>query len=86
MGPSIYAAEAIKVLERRAAAFEADIAAAEALIAAVPKDLPRLFVIEEDYEQAMRRAELAWLRGVAQLKSGTLEWPQILTDSEWLMS
>jgi DNA-binding PadR family transcriptional regulator len=79
--------EAIKVLERRAATFEADIAAAGALLASVPEDLPRLFLIEEDYGQAMRRAELAWLRGViGQLIDGTLDWPQILADSEWLMS
>jgi len=79
--------EAIKVLERRAATFEADIAAADAVIGALPADLPRLFVIEEDYGQAMRRAELVWLRHtVAELKDGTLEWPRMLTDSEWLMS
>ena len=79
--------EAIKVLERRAATFEADIAAADAVIKALPSDLPRLFVIEEDYGQAMRRAELVWLRQtVAELKDGTLEWPRMLTDSEWLMS
>jgi hypothetical protein len=46
-----------------------------------------LFVIEEEYGQAMRRAELVWLRHtVAELKDGTLEWPRMLTDSEWLMS
>lgn len=79
--------EAIKVLERRAAAFEADIAAAAAVMSRVPADLPRLFVIEEDYGQAMRKAELDWLqRTIAELKDGTLEWPAILADSEWLMS
>jgi DNA-binding PadR family transcriptional regulator len=79
--------DAIKVLERRAAAFEANIAAADAIIGGLPPDLPRLFVIEEDYGQAMRRAELVWLRRIiAELKDGTLEWPRVLTDSEWLMS
>ena len=35
----------------------------------------------------MRRAELARLRSViAQLKDWTVEWPQVLTDNEWLMS
>jgi hypothetical protein len=73
------------VLERRAAAFEADIAAADAVIKGLPPDLPRLFLIEEDYGQAMRRAELAWLRRtVAELKDGTLEWPAMLTENEWL--
>jgi DNA-binding PadR family transcriptional regulator len=79
--------DAIKVLERRAAAFEADIAAADAVIAAVPPEVPPLFVIEEDYGQAMRRAELVWLRRIiAELKDGTLEWPRVLTENEWLMS
>jgi DNA-binding PadR family transcriptional regulator len=79
--------EAVKVLERRAAAFEADIAAADAVIGAVPADVPRLFVIEEEYGQAMRRAELVWLRRVvAELKDGALEWPRMLTENEWLMS
>jgi DNA-binding PadR family transcriptional regulator len=79
--------DAIKVLERRAAAFEVNIAASEAIFGALPPDLPRLFVIEEEYGQAMRRAELDWLRRtVAELKDGTLEWPRVLTDNEWLMS
>src|ERR1700674_3193390 len=79
--------DAIKVLERRAAAFEADIAAADAAIGTVPPDVPRLFVIEEEYGQAMRRAELVWLRRVVdELKDGTLEWPRVLTENEWPMS
>jgi hypothetical protein len=87
LGAMGFKEEAIKVLERRAATFEADIAAADAVIRALPADLPRLFVIEEEYGQAMRRAELEWLRRtVAELKDGTLEWPAIVADNEWLMS
>jgi DNA-binding PadR family transcriptional regulator len=79
--------EAIKVLERRASAFEAQIAASDAMIRDLPADLPRLFVIEEDYAQAMRRAELDWLRRtVAELKDGSLEWPQMIQGNEWPMS
>jgi DNA-binding PadR family transcriptional regulator len=71
--------EAIRVLDRRAGAFEIQIAAADALMRAVPADLPRLFVIEEEYAQAMRKAELEWLRRtIGELKDGTLEWPQML--------
>jgi hypothetical protein len=45
----------------------------------LPPDLPRLFAIEEEYAQAMRRAELEWLRRtIAELKAGTLDWPQML--------
>ena len=79
--------EAIKVLERRASAFEAQIAASDAMIRDLPADLPRLFIIEEDYAQAMRRAELDWLRRtVAELKDGSLEWPQMIQGNEWPMS
>ena len=71
--------EAIRVLDRRAGAFEVQIAASEALIRAAPSDLPRLFVIEEEYAQAMRKAELEWLRRtIGELKDGTLEWPQMI--------
>lgn len=35
--------------------------------------LPRLFLIESEYEQAMREAELAWVRGLLrELRDGTL--------------
>src|SRR5919201_1249145 len=43
----------------------------------------RIFVIEDEYMQAMRRCEAAWLRGVVQeLREGTLEWPEI-ADKGW---
>ena len=39
-------------------------------------EFPRLFLIEEEYAQAMRRAELSWVRQVASdLRDGTLPWP-----------
>jgi DNA-binding PadR family transcriptional regulator len=79
--------EAIKVLERRAAAFDAQMASAETIMRGIPPDLPRLFVIEEEYAQAMRRAELDWLlRTVAELKDGTLNWPRMIEDHEWPMA
>src|SRR5487761_627884 len=54
--------EAIKVFEIRAALFEAEIASVDTIMRQLPPDLPRLFTIEEEYGQAMRRAELEWLR------------------------
>jgi len=69
--------EAIKVLEGRAAAFEAQIANVDSKLRQVAPDLPRLFTIEEEYGQAMRQAELDWIRlTIAELKGGGLEWPQ----------
>ena len=69
--------EAIKVLEGRAAAYAVEIANVDAKLRQMPPDLPRLLTIEEEYGQAMRRAELDWIRlTIAELKDGSLEWLQ----------
>ena len=52
----------------------------------MPADLPRLFTIEDEYAQAMRHAELQWLRQtIADLKDGSLEWPQWIEEHAWPM-
>lgn len=79
--------EAIKTFERRITAFEAEIADVDRIFRGLPPDLPRLFTIEDEYTQAMRRAELEWLRRtVAELKDGTLEWPAMIERMERPMS
>jgi DNA-binding PadR family transcriptional regulator len=41
----------------------------------VPLELPRLFLIEDEYQRAVLQAELDWLRGVIDdLRSGRLSW------------
>jgi DNA-binding PadR family transcriptional regulator len=41
-----------------------------------PPELPRLFLLEEEYMTALLKAEVAWLRGVtAELKTGKLKFP-----------
>jgi hypothetical protein len=75
--------EAIQALERRAGAFEVEITSVDAMLRDLPPDLPRLFAIEDEYTQAMRRAELEWLRRIiAELKDGTLEWPPMIEQME----
>jgi DNA-binding PadR family transcriptional regulator len=75
--------EAIKALERRAAAFEEEIENVDSMLRGLPPFLPRLFAIEDEYTQAMRRAELEWLRRtIAELKEGTLEWPPMIEQME----
>jgi DNA-binding PadR family transcriptional regulator len=75
--------EAIKALERRAAAFEEAIENVDSMLRGLPPFLPRLFAIEDEYTQAMRRAELEWLRRtIAELKEGTLEWPPMIEQME----
>jgi hypothetical protein len=40
-------------------------------------DLPRLFLLEEEYRRAVLQTELAWVRGViADLREGRLAWSQ----------
>jgi DNA-binding PadR family transcriptional regulator len=72
---------AIAALQVRAARLEAEMSAADTFRRAVTADMPgfpRIFGIEEEYAQAMRQAELAWVRSaVTQLRDGTLPWPTV---------
>jgi DNA-binding PadR family transcriptional regulator len=66
-------------LERRAERLAAVLADAEAELAANP-GLPRLFLLEEEYRQAVVAAELDWVRGVIDdLREGRLTWTE-----QWL--
>ena len=70
---------AIAALSQRAARIEAEISSSDAFrraFAAEILDFPRIFGIEEEYAQVMRKAELAWVRAtVAELRDGTFPWP-----------
>jgi DNA-binding PadR family transcriptional regulator len=71
----------LAAFQQRAARLEADISGSEAYRKAFEEQMPefpRLFGIEEEYTQAMRRAELAWVRAtLAELRDGTFPWPTI---------
>jgi DNA-binding PadR family transcriptional regulator len=72
--------EAKPELERRAEKLAAELAETEAVVTGSPAGLPRLFLLEEEYRQALLRAELAWLDGViADLREGRLTWSE-----QWL--
>src|SRR5439155_17877496 len=58
--PSMKPAELRGLLETRIAALEARIATHEQPL----PELPRLFLLEEEYMAAILRAEIAWLRGI----------------------
>lgn len=72
---------AIMALTQRAARLESETVASDAFRRAIldeMPDFPRIFAIEDEYAQAMRRAELAWVRAtVAGLRDGTFPWPTI---------
>jgi DNA-binding PadR family transcriptional regulator len=72
--------EALAALERREQKLAGELAAGEAELARAPAGLPRLFLLEEEYRQALLNAEVDWLRGViGELRSGRLTWSQ-----DWL--
>ena len=72
---------AIAALQQRAARLEGEISASDAYRRAFESELPgfpRIFAIEDEYAQAMRKAEHAWVRAtVAALKDGSLPWPSV---------
>ena len=71
--------EAMAALRERAARLAAGISSSDAFRGTVLAEfpgLPRIFGIEEEYAQAMRKAELAWVRAtIAELRDGSLPWP-----------
>jgi DNA-binding PadR family transcriptional regulator len=71
--------DARRQLELRERALTAELDETVALIGADPQ-LPRLFVLEEEYRRAVLEGELAWLRGVIEdLRAGRLTWSE-----QWL--
>ena len=72
LGPGMKPAELRDLLEARVAALEARLAAH----AGPFPELPRMFLLEEEYMAAMVRAEIAWLRGIIDdLRTGRLKPP-----------
>ncbi|WBB74739.1 PadR family transcriptional regulator [Micromonospora sp. WMMD1128] len=70
--------EAARRLDERADTIEARLREREAALSTI--DLPRLFLVEDEYQAALLRTELEWVRGlVADLRSGALTW-----SDEWL--
>lgn len=66
--------EGVRLLRERAATLERAIGEAEATLDVWRPTVPRLFLIESEYAQTMRRAELEWVRRLAdEIEGGTLE-------------
>jgi DNA-binding PadR family transcriptional regulator len=75
-------ADAEAELERREARLAEELAATEHALTGphLPPGLPRLFLLEDEYRQAMLAAELGWVRSVIEdLRSGRLTWSE-----QWL--
>ena len=71
--------EVLNLLETRAERLTADLDRAENELAAEP-DLPRLFLLDEEYLRAVLQAELDWIRAVCDdIEAGSLSW-----DEDWM--
>jgi DNA-binding PadR family transcriptional regulator len=62
-------------LGTRAECLEAEIAATDAVLREIVPRLGRLVLVEVEYTQAMRRAELEWVRALSEdVRTGRLPW------------
>lgn len=78
--PLLTPEEALTLLTQRADALAAEMAEIDQKLSAVSPWLPRLFILEVDYQRTVMRAEHQWLQTViADLQSGDLHW-----DDAWL--
>lgn len=67
--------QALAALERRAQALSDSLAAIDANLAQFSGTLPRVTLMDDEYQRAVTAAELSWLQGViADLTAGTLTW------------
>ena len=70
-------AEALAVLERRAAALRENLAGLSGALEGLPDALPRVTLLDDEYLQAVTAAELSWVSGVIDdLRAGTLTWTE----------
>jgi DNA-binding PadR family transcriptional regulator len=80
-------AEVIVLLGRRLAALDRGLAEQREALALHSKEIPRMFLVEMEYDQAVRQAEAAWVRQLLdELTAGSLpgmaEWQQWHTTGE----
>lgn len=67
--------EALAVLEQRAAALRDQLAAVDADLRTYSDALPRVVLMDDEYQRAMIGAELTWVEGVAaDLRKGDWGW------------
>jgi DNA-binding PadR family transcriptional regulator len=68
--------EAVARLRERAAALDARIGHLDAAVATVPAAVPRLLLVESEFERTRLATELAWVGGfVDRIEDGRMPWP-----------
>jgi DNA-binding PadR family transcriptional regulator len=71
--------EASQALETRVRRLEGELADTQAALTEYAQ-IPRLFLLEEEYRRAVLEAQISWVRGViAEIQAGRLTWSE-----EWL--
>ncbi|MFF4775326.1 PadR family transcriptional regulator [Microtetraspora fusca] len=74
--------EVTSLLRRRVDLLEAEVAGQRESLAADLQEVPRLFLVEAEYDLAIREAELAWTRSLLdELASGT--FPDLVLWRDW---
>jgi DNA-binding PadR family transcriptional regulator len=64
--------DAVELLRQRVTTLDAQLADQRAGLAKVAEEIPRLFLLEEEYDLATREAEATWIRGLLdELVAGT---------------
>jgi DNA-binding PadR family transcriptional regulator len=67
--------QALAAMQQRAQALSASLAGIDASLQQYSASLPRVTLMDDEYQRAMTAAELSWLNGVIEdLKAGTLTW------------
>jgi len=74
-------AAALAVLDQRAVALRQELARLQAGLETYSGTLPRVTLLEDEYQRAVIAAELTWLAGVVDdLRTGALTWGEELAD------
>ena len=69
--------EAASVLDRRALAVGHEVARLQAELAQYSGTIPRVTLLESEYQLAIADAELRWIKGITEeLRTGSLTWSQ----------
>lgn len=77
--PALHPDEAVELLTDRASTLEVQAAGIQGVVDELDGDLPRIFLVETEFQRHMMVAEAAWVRGLlARIADGTLsgtaEW------------
>ena len=81
--PILSAEESLSLLTLRAEALATEIANIDHKLSAVGPWLPRLFILEVDYQRTVMCAEHQWLQTViADLQTGDLHWDEVWLEQQ----